>query len=69
MPEVKLPFGMKAFHVGSDEEARRIEDLARKRVAFATDYMVEKGWGTNPDLLSIEQILEIRAQPGWKEPT
>jgi hypothetical protein len=37
------------------------------RHAFFLDYCRERGW--TADGLSLEQILEIRAQDGWKNPT
>lgn len=68
MPEVKLPFGMRAFTLCSDEEARGFEELARKRAEFALAYMKEKGWGSNVNTISIEELMEIREQSGWKKP-
>jgi hypothetical protein len=69
MPEVKLPFGLRTFTLCSDEEALAFAELARKRAEFALAYMKEKGWGSNPDTISIEELMEIRDQPGWKDPT
>lgn len=66
--EIKLPFGLTALHPGSSKEAAEDEAFLRKRGEFAQKYMAEQGWGDNPDDLSFEQIMEIRAQPGWKEP-
>lgn len=35
---------------------------------FAEKYCIEHGWPTDPLKLSIEQVLEIRKQDGWKQP-
>lgn len=44
----------------------REEQLLRGRDAFVNQYCTEKGWDRNN--LVIQQILEIRQQPGWKCP-
>jgi len=36
------------------------------RDAFINKYCADKGW--TKETLTIEQILEIRAQDGWKNP-
>jgi hypothetical protein len=36
-----------------------------KRQQFTRQYCKDKGWSTNPEELSLDQIMEIRAQPGW----
>jgi hypothetical protein len=38
-----------------------------KRGEFVRTYCVDRGW--DPDHLTIEQLLEVRAQPGWKQPS
>lgn len=48
---------------GAIDEQRRILE-ARGR--FAEKYAVEKEWDINN--LSMEQLLEIRKQPDWKNP-
>ena len=68
MPEMKLPFGMTAFSLGTEEEAKAMEDIAWKRHEFALSYAREKDWGDDLEALSVEQIIEIREQPGWKKP-
>jgi len=47
----------------SDQQAHTI----KARVEFVQQYCQEKGW--NKDELSIEQILEIRQQEAWKNPS
>lgn len=49
----------------SADEAARIV-AARDR--FWKAYAKERGWPLDPVKLSIDQILEIRKQPGWKDP-
>lgn len=38
------------------------------RGEFAKEYCRKKGWPVEPEKLSIEQIMEIRQQDGWKQP-
>jgi hypothetical protein len=64
MKTVKLPFGGVVIHNMSDD-AQRIID---KRAEFTLKYMKEKSWGDDVAALSIDQILEIRQQPEWKNP-
>lgn len=40
----------------------------RARRAFLREYALRKGWPTNADDLTWEQIMEIRAQPEWHAP-
>ena len=42
-------------------------DLLRRRGAFAHQYCTAKGWDF--DNVTMQQILEIRSQPGWKNPS
>lgn len=42
-----------------------IEQILLKRSNFIAQYCEAKGW-TAP--LSMEQVIEIRAQEGWKHP-
>jgi hypothetical protein len=37
--------------------------LSRQKIAY--DYCNKKGWPTEPEKLSFEQILEIRKQQSW----
>lgn len=46
----------------SDEQA----NLLKRREAFVKQYLAERGWDAND--LTIEQLLEVRAQEGWKNP-
>jgi hypothetical protein len=46
----------------SDEQA----DFLQRRAAFVQQYLDEKGWDAND--LSIDQLLEVRSQAGWKTP-
>lgn len=57
---MKLFSGVK-FIGGSTE----VQNILLKRSEFITKYCETKGW-TPP--LSIEQVLELRAQEGWKNP-
>lgn len=41
-------------------------DLLRKRGEFVRAYCAERGW--DPGHLEVDQLLEVRAQPGWKQP-
>ncbi len=47
----------------TDEDER----VVKGRDAFATKYCAEKGW--DREKLTIPQILEIRKEEGWKNPT
>jgi hypothetical protein len=53
------------FHVhGASPEQ---EKMLLARDAFIDRYCAAKGW--TKETLTMEQILEIRAQDGWKHPT
>lgn len=52
------------IHNVSDEAAT----VFRGRSAFADDYCTQKGWSRNARDLSIDQIMEITGQDGWKNP-
>ena len=69
MKSIKLPNGIGTVIVnGTDAENTEVERVIHARHAFATSYCTEKGWPTDATKLSIDQIMEIRAQPGWKTP-
>ena len=68
MYKIRIPGGGTAIHMGSEQEARERQALIDARHAFILAYTEKKGWDSDPEKLSIEQILEIRAQPGWKNP-
>lgn len=59
---------LKVFHTGSNEEAAEHQRVMNARGAFSLNYMKEKGWGDSIIELDIQQIMEIRSQPGWKTP-
>ena len=60
-PVSSLPGGV---IVSGGTEAQH--NLLRQRGEFALAYCRRQGWDI--DHLTIPQLLEIRAQPGWKEP-
>lgn len=41
-------------------------DTLKLREAFVNNYLAERGW--NADTMTIDQILELRSQPGWQNP-
>ena len=41
-------------------------DLLKRREAFVNQFLAERGWDASN--LSIEQLLEVRKQPGWQNP-
>lgn len=67
MPRIETPVGP-AFHPGTEEEAAEAEKILWARHRFIAAYCESKGWPTDPGELSIDQILEIREQAGWKDP-
>lgn len=58
---IQLPGGIVAVGV-NDQQVK----VLTGRQAFVEKYCKDRGW----DMLNltIEQLLEVRAQPGWKEP-
>jgi hypothetical protein len=66
--KIKLPFGGFAISMGSDQEVKAEQEFINKRAAFTLKYMKEKGWGEDIEKLSIDQLMEIRDQPEWKNP-
>jgi hypothetical protein len=68
MPVVKLPYGGVALTTGTRSEANRIQLIVDARYAFSKKYCQEHGWPLDAAELSIEQIMEIRGQEGWKNP-
>jgi len=58
---IRLMGGMEVY--GASPEQERI---LKGREAFVLAYTAKKGW--NVDTLTIQQILEIRSQDGWKNP-
>jgi hypothetical protein len=67
---IKLPTGETAILPGATkEEAAKHEAFLQARLDFALAYAAGKGWNvTDVGNLTIPQILEIRAQPGWQRP-
>jgi len=68
MDVIELPNGLKAIQTGTPEQNQKQADMLGKRHQFNLKYMKEKGWGNDLTQLSIEQIMEIRAQAGWINP-
>lgn len=64
--KVQLPNGMVAFDMSDDPKGAQRTINARHE--FMVAYCTEKGWPTNPEDLSLEQIMEVRSQEGWKVP-
>lgn len=72
MREIKIPGMGSVMHPGTEEEADEHEKLLKARAAFVAKYCKEKGWPL-PDepgfeQLSWDNIMEVRAQEGWKNP-
>lgn len=69
MKTIELPGGAgTVVFTGTDAEAAEHERVLRARHEFAMGYCRSKGWPEDAAQLSIEQILEVRAQEGWKNP-
>lgn len=70
MPSIKLPdnLGSVIMH-GTQEDADKTQAIFDARHAFAQKYCQEQGWPTDLSKLSIDQILQIRAQENWKKPS
>jgi hypothetical protein len=41
-------------------------DVFQKRASFSTEYCAKKGWDLSK--LTVDQLMEIRSQDGWKNP-
>lgn len=64
----ELPGGAgTVFLRGTPEEVAEQKRVLQGRHAFVVSYSKARGWPTEGDL-SMDQILEIRAQEGWKNP-
>lgn len=61
---IKLPGGAVAYAPRGD--AARHQKVVDARHEFVVGYCKSKGWPTDLEQLSWEQVMEIRAQPGWK---
>lgn len=66
MKKITLPTGETVLHTGDDASADETKRVFDARYAFAQAYAAERDWDI--DDISIEQLLEIRAQQGWKTP-
>lgn len=53
-----------------DDLQRLVESnpVLKARDEFVRRYCLEKGWPSNRDDLTMDQIMEIRSQEGWKNP-
>lgn len=49
----------------NDAAAASINKTISTRQEISLKYCKEKGWPTDPEQLSFDQILEIRALPEW----
>lgn len=69
MPIVKLPGNLGvAISTGTQSEADQAQAIIDARHAFVQKYCGEQGWPTDGAELTIEQIMQIRQQEGWKKP-
>ena len=62
---VKFPGGGTAISLGP-QSPDEIQALIERRHKIAMDYCEKKGWPTDFEKLSWEQVLEVRALPEWK---
>lgn len=60
--------GGQILHFGTAESAEEHKRVIDARAEFSLRYMKENGWGDDPTKISIQQLMEIRAQPEWKKP-
>ena len=68
MPIYTLPTGERVFFSGTQEEMEAQQKIIQHRFNFTRAYALLKGWPTDVRQLSIDQILEIQACAGWKNP-
>jgi len=66
--QVHIP-GVGRVVMADEQQAGATQRLVDGRRRFILDYMEQKGWKGPPEELSMEQIMEIRVQDGWKRPT
>lgn len=70
MSEIRTdPFGNKMVMHGTHAENNALAAKLEARVKFSLAYAKSKGWPEDPTKLSIQQIIEIRQQPGWEAAT
>jgi Arc/MetJ family transcription regulator len=63
----KMGINAKVVAGGLDGMVDRDEFLSARR-DFSKKYAAEQGWGDDLEKLSMDQIMEIRTQEGWKDP-
>lgn len=73
MRKVKVPRLGTVLHPGTKEEVDRHQKFVTARMTFVLSYCQERCWPVpgEPDFekrITMEQVLEIRDQPGWKDP-
>ena len=70
MKEIKLPGkrGPSVFHPGTDEQIKEYEEGLERRHRFIVKYCASRGWPSDASELSMDQIMEVRKQPGWIDP-
>lgn len=73
MKEIKVPGLGTVLHPGTDAEVEQSQRLLTARMEFTAKYCQERGWPVPgepnfEDRISIDQIMEIRSQSGWKDP-
>ena len=62
----------KYFIISPGDSMQQLEEqdpILKARGKFVRRYCAEKGWSAGPNDLSWDQIMEIRGQEGWKNPT
>ncbi len=68
MRTTRLPFGGTVIHTGTEAQADEHDRIIKARAEFTVAYAQSKGWPNDPADMTIDQILEIRDQEGWKNP-
>ena len=67
MPVVKIPGGLGvAITTGTQADADDLKATLEGRHTFIQKYCQEQGWDSTN--LSMDQVMQIRQQEGWKEP-
>jgi len=64
---VNIPNAGQAI-AATPEAAQDFQRVVDARDRFIKTYCAAKGWPADLSKLSMAQIMEIRAQPGWKNP-
>lgn len=73
MKELKIRGLGSVLHTGTEEEFEEQKKLLNARVDFVAKYCQERGWPVPgepgfEERITMEQVMEIRSQPGWKNP-